>query len=321
MTAFLDHRARTRRPETARRAGQTMVKFARFISRTVPRKEPPPSVLSRALVEDFFAWLTYRDTDDSGNVIGTGLHGKARAVSTARKDVSIVMQMWSWAFDRDEYDGRIPRPRRIDMPEADHQTTEAPTWAEMDLCISLIPEHLDDARRGAILGRFTGLRRKQIAALEWSFFDLDKRLLYFPGELGKSRGERRGRVIPLSPHLVEIMATWGAREGYLIRGPRSARSRANALYYRHVRDAWAESGVRREKWLRPTHAFRAGLQSGLKALGADDEAVRYLVGHELAGVRSRYIDAVALPLEETVALIPPLGGNVVALSARRGRSS
>src|SRR5690606_29429635 len=89
MTAFLDHRARTRRPETARRAGQVMVKFARYVSRTVPRREPPPSVLSRSLLEGFFTWLTLRDTDASGNVVGTGLHGKARAVSTARKDVSI----------------------------------------------------------------------------------------------------------------------------------------------------------------------------------------------------------------------------------------
>jgi hypothetical protein len=45
--------------------------------------------------------------------------------------------------------------------------------------------------------------------------------------------------------------------------------------------------------------------SGLKRLGADDEAVEVLVGHSL-GLRGHYADPEAMPLREAVALIPAL---------------
>jgi integrase len=39
--------------------------------------------------------------------------------------------------------------------------------------------------------------------LFWTDIDLDRRIIVFRGELGKSPSEKRGRVIPLSPHLIE----------------------------------------------------------------------------------------------------------------------
>jgi site-specific recombinase XerD len=67
------------------------------------------------------------------------------------------------------------------------------------------------------------------------------------------------------------------------------------------------TGVRPEISLqRPHHAFRKGFVSGLARLGADRDAVEYLVGHSLA-LRGIYVDPNALPLRAAVEKIPPVG--------------
>ena len=69
---------------------------------------------------------------------------------------------------------------------------------------------------------------------------------------------------------------------------------------------WARTGVPEEIWKkRPHHCFRKGFVSGLKRLGADEEAVESLVGHSLH-LRGHYLDPDFLPLHEAVQLIPPL---------------
>jgi len=75
--------------------------------------------------------------------------------------------------------------------------------------------------------------------------------------------------------------------------------------------AWKRAGVREEVWKqRPHHAFRKGIRSGLKRLGADDMAVEFLLGHSLgiAGVS----DPEALPMKAAVALIPPISSRARA---------
>lgn len=83
----------------------------------------------------------------------------------------------------------------------------------MDACIA--------AARGwhrklAIVLRMTGLHVSQAMGPLWSDLDLDRGILVFRGELGKSPSEKRGRVIPVSPHLVEELKTWGEREVWLV---------------------------------------------------------------------------------------------------------
>ncbi|MEL6185073.1 MAG: hypothetical protein AAFU79_10650 [Myxococcota bacterium] len=46
-----------------------------------------------------------------------------------------------------------------------------------------------------------------------SDFDLDAGTLKVRGELGKLADEKRGRIVPVSPHLVDYLAGPGRREG------------------------------------------------------------------------------------------------------------
>jgi len=154
--------------------------------------------------------------------------------------------------------------------------------------------------------------------LRWDDFDLQECRLIIRGELGKTQEEPRGRLIPFSPHLAHEMAGWGLRDGLVIEsnrkqdGPRGREARA-----RDMARAWKRSGVRPEVWRqRPHHAFRKGFVSGLKALGADDEAVEFLVGHTL-GIRGTYTDPEALPLRVAVRLVPAVAASDFALQFLR----
>jgi integrase len=89
----------------------------------------------------------------------------------------------------------------------------------------LVPDVVEDLVRYAwnwrarlcTLLRFTGLRvDEQVMKLRWSDVDLERAELTIRGELGKSAAEREGRIVPISPHLVEILSGWGVREGYLV---------------------------------------------------------------------------------------------------------
>jgi len=139
--------------------------------------------------------------------------------------------------------------------------------------------------------------------------------------LGKTEQERTGRTIPVSPHLVREMASWGRREGYVVTSNRKVGPYDRVARQRDMIRAWKRAGVRQEIWNGESHhCFRNGFVSGLKRAGADDEAVEYLVGHSL-GLRGCYTDPDALPLREAVNHIPAIGSTrdkkTVKLDKRR----
>jgi len=106
-----------------------------------------------------------------------------------------------------------------------------------------------------------------------------------------------------SEHLVHELARWGRREEWIVQSNRTGKTPRLARQ-REMLAAWEKSGVREIVWRGHSHrSFRKGVLSGMKSLGADDEAARYLVGHDL-GVRGHYIDPRSLPLLEAVDLIP-----------------
>ncbi|MEQ1572464.1 MAG: tyrosine-type recombinase/integrase, partial [Myxococcota bacterium] len=147
------------------------------------------------------------------------------AVSTSRLYVTAVSSAWTWAYDSDTYGDLVRRPRRIAMPVPAGAPARAPTWEEMDRAIWAAYQLAEEARaedqraawtwraRLCTLLRFTGLRvDEQAMRLRWDDVDLDRGEITIRGELGKSDAERAGRIVPVSPHLVETMKGWGVRE-------------------------------------------------------------------------------------------------------------
>lgn len=299
MTAYVLECDRVFKRGTAERIAFAMNLFRRFLAEV---GASAVTDLSKELLREFNAWLALPRTSRHGE--------EARSPETVRKNTAIVQRMWQWVYDEDTT-GAVPPPKKLKMPTLPGAPVVAPTWAEMDACIAACETEWH--RQLAIFMRFTGLRVNQVMRLEWRDADLERRTLTIRGELGKTAQEMQGRVIPISAHLVELLGGWGVREGFVIKSNRRGQ-RERVARARDIERAWQRAGVRSAVWEgSPNHSFRDGLQSGLKQLGADDEAVKFLVGHSL-GLRGRYLDPTFLPLVQAVALIPPLtASNVVQL--------
>jgi integrase len=304
--AYMESRAVRFRKHTMRVDGMHLDLFQRFLKQRDPKHSATAGVLSRALLDEFLTWLMRKETSRHGK--------KARRLSSAAKSVRAVQQLWKWADGIDRWPG-IPRPREMELPRAVSAAVVAPTWAEMDSCVLACR---DWQRQLATWLRYTGLRAGESMLLLWTDLDLKRGMLTIRPEISKTGV---GRTIPISPIILDEIATWGKREGYLI----PTKRHADAKHHRdpRARDilrAWKRAGVREEVWRqRPEHAFRRGWKSGMLQLGANADAVDYLQGHSLgAGSRGRYIDAMMLPLVETVAKVPAIGAetNVVKLKAR-----
>lgn len=307
VDAFIADRSRTLSPATLTRYGMELDVFARFIN----DERATVAMLSRDTLARYYAWL---------RTPANGKNGRQRTTNTTRKLVEVVHRAWSWMFDHDEFSKHVGPPRRIEMPAVTFAATVAPTWEEMDRCIAHI--NVRWQQQLATILRFTGLRANQAMRLTWSDFDLERATMRVRPELGKSSQERSGRTVPVSQHLVAILAGWGCREGYVIESTRTG-ARERVARDRDMALAWARAGVRPEAWTgRPHHAFRKGFVSGLKREGADADAVEVLVGHSL-GLRGVYTDPDAIPLRAAVALIPPLftgTAAVLQLTARTAKA-
>lgn len=250
--------------------------------------------LSYRSLSDFQVWLREPVT---------GRHLHRRGEETVRKHVVAVEQMWRWGErhqSRGEFMG-IPLADTlgIDRQPAPHKLS--PTWADMDACIEAASGW---QRRLYVMLRSTGLRVAQVMDLRWNDFDFAAKvpLLHVRPELGKSKLERRGRWVPIAPALLEVLDGWTRTSVFVIHCGRITRE-ARA---RDADRAWKRAGVDKAIWKGcGHHAFRAGFQSELKRAGADDEAVKFLVGHSL-GVREHYLDPSSLPMLAAVKLVPCL---------------
>ena len=292
LSDFIKEYHRIYRPATVRRHACCLEIFRQWLGTS--GRGVDPSVLSKKLLADFYDHLLI-----------TGRHGRTRKPQTSQKIVASVEVFWKWAYEQDDYGEVIPRPRHLPFARPPRTPTVAPTWEEMDRCVAACSGW---HRQLAIILRFTGLRVQQAMLLRWADFDLKGATLLIRGELGKTPQERAGRIIPISEHLVEevkAMAPLPKRKGFVIPcgrkpdGPRAREARARDM----VR-AWKRAGVREEAWKqRPHHAYRKGIRSGLKRLGADDMAVEFLLGHSL-GIAGIYTDPEAMPLRDAVNLIP-----------------
>lgn len=311
LAAYISSRALALAPGTAERYARNLELFLKWLrSREGARARLHPHLLSRGLLEEFYSDLA-----------GNGRHGRPREDSTRLKIIEVLQLAWKWAYNDDELGQFVPRPRTIEMKRKEGQATVAPTWVEMDAVIHSFEADAWHHRLAMVL-RFTGLRVQQALQLLWDDFDFDRETLRIRGELGKSRQEMRGRIIPVSAHLMDIIAGWGRREGYLLttnrRGIRERLARP-----RDMERAWKRAGVREPAWKgRPHHAFRKGFISELRRAGADADAVEFLVGHSL-GLKGVYTDPTALPLREAIAKIPPLetAETVVSLDGIRKKKA
>lgn len=311
MGAYIDNRALRLRPLTLRNYGHHLDVFQRYLGQTVRGQSWPASMLSRALLEDFYSWLLgeTRKAKD-------GKPRKVRGAEAAGNTVGIVEILWAWADNSERWPDDIPRPRTIDVASPQKAAIVAPTWADMDACV----EHLDPQgwhRKLALILRYQGLRPGEVMQLQWEQVDLERA----EAELLPDTVKTKPRRIPLAPALVSELAGWGRREGYVVACDIVDRTRPVTSVFKR---AWERGGVRARVWERHSalRAFRRGFKSGMLASGAHPDAIDFLQGHVSRGARSDYIDPwVAFDLRGIVASVPVVGAseaNVVRMDRAEG---
>lgn len=154
----------------------------------------------------------------------------------------------------------------------------------------------------------------QVRRLEWTDVDLEARRLVIRGELGKSRGEQRGRVVPLHPSLVVELSGWGRREGPLVAGQSSETHR------RVMASIWSATGTVPRQ---PLHGIRHAVAAHLRSEGVADDVIGALLGHTGSVTREHYIDQAALwsLMVDAVGKIPPVGVRGVSTSIDDARKT
>lgn len=297
---------------------------------TQHRRSAMASDLSRQALVDLHCWLTQPHATEH-NPRTRAQHSARCSPRTASGRVRLVLTLWADLYAHDVHGPYVPRPpaHLNELPHEESPALPAPTWSEMDAAILCQVEQLPTWYQDQLLliARFTGLRASQIMSLRWEWVDLDRAQLWVHPSVGKTQQERRGRRVPLSPHLVERMAGWGRRDGYVVDTGTPQRT----VTRRSVQRCWEAAGVRREVWSptedhrgQPLHAFRHGVATGLLMGGAPEYLVARFLGHQARTVTtSTYadMDSLMLPqLREVVAMIPPIieQPNVVSLDSRRG---
>ena len=312
--AYLHHIAATRAP-------RTLQIYARRLQRLLDWKPKLTAKdLTRTLLMDWHRWL--RETPSA-------YHGKGLSIVSANNFVRTVGGLWRWAWeysDEQDWEGLIPQPRRPELPKEPAPSVVAPTWAEMDDVIARL-DRVQAYQRLAVVLRCTGMRISAAAHLQWESVDLGRARLVIPADITK--GSYGGRTVPMAPVLVDEMAGWGRREGYVVALQEDDRARfrnedkRDPRPRRALRKAWQRSIARPEAYRQsPGHAFRRGFLSELTRVGVEREVTEVLEGRGVEGSRARYLDDVARwpAMVAAVGLVPPLGGEVIQLEARRDRA-
>ena len=295
-------RAQGHAADTCKKDKENALIFARWLEGSGRDEATAADVLAKGEIEKWAQWL--KATPNK--------HGQAKGARTRKRYVGWLLGAWAWSLHEPQFRAGVPSPvialRHLTLEKpAPRAVVVAPTWQEMD---ALIACSSGWQQKLYILLRCTGLRVAQGMALRWTDFDLDRGVLKIRKNLAgsKSEAERRGRRIPYAPALEPYLRLWKAQttEQWVIPTGRSG-AEARTARSRDARRAWDRAiekyGVRADA-TKAHHILRAGFQSGLKKLGADDEAVEQLVGHDL-GVRGEsYIDPTALPMIKATNLIP-----------------
>jgi hypothetical protein len=296
---YLDDQRRLWAPQTFRVREVELSVFESWLINRIRRTHIHVSFLNRDLIRDFWTHCV-----------------EDRRVSphSATQYARHIEHMWRWIEDEAaEHGWEIPRFRKLRFREVERPKIAAPTWAQMDNCIA--HARRENWRRLLTLLRFTGLRGKsQAMHLLWDDVDLEAATLRLRPELGKSKQERRGRTIAISPHLATEMAGWGRREGYLIPW-----AKQRCVIQEVANGYWRASGAPSEVWRQPLHSFRHGVISGLYAIGAHPEGIKAMVGHTRGTTGDVYAGAASdLSLTRLVVdKIPPICRPPIQLDAER----
>lgn len=298
MTTRIERAKATKAKSTVKGYKCCFAQFVDFLRLRKPRGKLGVHFFSEAQLLEFHNWL---------------LAERGNSSRTAATRFRQMKTLWYWASTSAEYAEEVPRFINVEVPLFQPPPRRlSPTWAQLDTILSRMMNARPTKRkvasyRAAFVMRMTGLRATQACALNWEDISLDDGTLYIRGDIGKSSLERRGRLIPISPHLVSEAATWGRREGRLV-GCNLKYPTLHSAIYRHI-ERTADESLKELLAGQSLHCFRRAFTSELVGRGAKRFAVEILLGRSTGVGGDIYTDPrfVWDTLEDTVAMVTPYG--------------
>jgi integrase len=266
-------------------------------------------------IRAFVAWL--RDPS-------TSQRGKGRADSSIEFYVASVLSGLRWAAAQKQFKGDwVPPDLPPDIEWEPRPITRIPS---LHVTARVALEADGWLRQALTLAYYAGLRASQVMGLRWGDIDLNAGDLKFPGRLGKSKQERTGRRVPMSPHLVAELRRWADEDAidldavepaagpYIVnvsRGRGKQKPKAGReLRSTSVKKVWRGLRLWDPAYIQPIHCFRASLANGLILRGTKVAAVSHLLGHSLGFFTiERYTkpdEALRPDMLRAVAMIPAL---------------
>jgi integrase len=183
-----------------------------------------------------------------------------------------------------------------------------------------------DAYLIVLLGGEAGLRRGEIAALEWGDIDLKKRQLcvrrsVWKGQTSTPKGGRL-RYVPLTERLTTALHAASRFPGQLLFCDQEGKAVSEKVIADHVEHAASAANLTR----RGVHVLRHTFCSHLAMRGAPARAIQELAGHSDLRTTQRYMHLSPAAIDSAIRLldspgIPAGRGTIVAMGSTETANS
>lgn len=131
-----------------------------------------------------------------------------------------------------------------------------------------------------MLAVYTGMRRAEIASLDWRNVDLSQNTLQVVGKGGKRR------LVPIHPCLSEVLSGLSLKLGTVVMGPNGGNSVASCVG--RLRDVESRVGFKVN-----FHDFRRTVASSLDANGVEEGLIHRIMGWAMSSIFDKHYRHVA----------------------------
>jgi integrase len=138
-----------------------------------------------------------------------------RSPRTVHYVASVLLQIWSTAFDNDLVEVQPPRRKTLNLPDIDNERTRAFTLDEAKLFLAALKDRSPQWHDICLLSLLTGLRASEVFKLQKSDIDLDRGLIFLRSPK-KARSQHLQISATANKHIADMLKRSNQKSKYLV---------------------------------------------------------------------------------------------------------
>jgi integrase len=138
-----------------------------------------------------------------------------RSPRTVHYVASVLLQIWSTAFDNDLVEVQPPRRKTLNLPDIDNERTRAFTLDEAKLFLAALKDRSPQWHDICLLSLLTGLRASEVFKLQKSDIDLDRGLIFLRSPK-KARSQHLQISTTASNHIADMLERSNQESEHLV---------------------------------------------------------------------------------------------------------